>query len=68
MNTRSVWFYLSLFVAASGGYGISAYNSPSQAEFDRAIASAANMQNLECPKPNIAQAKGTFRNSRDGGL
>lgn len=68
MNTRSVWFYVSLIVAASGGYGISAYNSPSQTEFDRAIASAANMAQVECPKPNIAQVKGTVRNSKDDGL
>ena len=68
MNTRSVWFYLSLFVAASGGYGVSAINSPSQSDMDRAIANAANMARLECPKPNIAQAKGVVRNSRDGGL
>lgn len=68
MNTRSVWFYLSLFAAASGGYGLSAYNSPSQAELDRALANAGNMSRLECPKPAIAQAKGTVRNTRDGGL
>lgn len=68
MNTRSVWFYVSLLVAASGGYGLSAINSPSQVDVDRAITNAANMARLECPKPAIAQAKGTVRNSRDGGL
>lgn len=68
MNARSIWFYVSLLVAASGGYGISTYNSPSQADLDRAIANAENISRLECPKPAIAQAKGAFRNSRDGGL
>ena len=66
MNTRSVWFYVSLLVAASGGYGLSAINSPSQVDVDRAIDNAANMARLECL--SITQAKGTVRNSRDGGL
>lgn len=68
MNIRSVWFYISLFVASGVGYGVSAYNSPSQADLERAIANAENMSRMECPKPNIAQAKGVVRNSRDGGL
>jgi hypothetical protein len=68
MNIRSVWFYVSLFVAAGGGYGISAFNAPSQADIDRAAINAANLARLECPQPGKAIPKGVLRNTPDGGL
>lgn len=71
MNTRSIWFYFSLFVAAGGGYGLSAINAPSQADMDRAIREAVNTARLECvhvaPSRPIMN-KSAPRNTPDGGL
>jgi hypothetical protein len=71
MNTRSIWFYVSLFVAAGGGYGLSAINAPSQADMDRAIREAVNTARLECVQQPLSKPimpKGVLRNSPDGGL